>query len=74
MYKQLKLTESGSLLKCFAICYFDENCKILVFEQPYCYLGDPFYNGTIFEGTNSAIVYGHYGWLLKCNRSYKILG
>jgi len=65
MYKQLNLKEAGSLLKCFSICYFDENCKVLVFEQPFCLLGDPLHNETIFAGANSEIVYGHYGKSLK---------
>ncbi len=59
MYRHL--TEVGSLLECFAKCYFDDGCKILVYENSTCFLGEPLYNGTIISGQSSNIVYGNYG-------------
>ena len=63
IYKKLSQTES--LLNCFAQCYFEETCKIVVFKEPFCFLGDPFFNGTlVFEIANKT-VYGNYGLFSK---------
>ena len=74
-YKKVNLAESGSLLNCMALCYFDPelNCKVLAFEPPVCYLGNPGANGTITTTDGTATLFatdGMYANVLKLVKSY----
>ncbi len=59
MFQQI--TNNESLINCMAMCYFEENCTILAFDNSTCSLGSPLYIGTSQNKTTSHYVYGHYG-------------
>ena len=63
MFKRVNVSQNGSALQCLAKCYFEynETCKIVVFEQPFCYFGDILQNGNVSAPISSNFVYGNYG-------------
>ena len=63
MFKQLNLSANGSLLTCMAKCFFAKNqsCKVLVYQFPFCYFGDPTFRGTLNVPNGNQPVFGNYG-------------
>ena len=63
IFEKIDLSQDGSLVLCLATCFFgfSPRCKIIVFMAPYCYLGDPFYEGATAVTDGTQLVYAKYG-------------
>ena len=68
IYKQVNLTDQGSISECKIRCFFEpeSRCKVLAFEAPICYLGDPEMNDTISVVDKTVQLFANYGKTFLC--------
>jgi len=63
MFRRVVLDDNSSLELCQALCYFEESwaCKIVVYDAPNCFLGNPFNNYIYFASMANQTVFGNFG-------------